>query len=381
MVNSGPITRDDYKRLHTLTEHLHEPDLFVYWLDLLVTAWVAWSAIFVALTSTALSTSQLLAVVVAACGFYKGVNFVHEVSHHPRKLHSLSLAYNIFFGLYTRVLSYFGNSHTDHHSVKKFGTQLDPEYENWSRRHPANVFRPAIASFISPLLMFARIAVIPLMYLVASRNFLKTIVRRYSSIVMNMSYEYDKTDDETLARVKSLDLVAMSLTWLAAGLLFYFEILIEAALIQYTTLVIANMLGSFRALGVHRYISNFNPQPAQNQFFDSVSISDSPFSPLWGPLNSNYHSIHHLLPHLPYHAMKDAHGLLLKDERWSNHYRKTLEKNLVASLFRLWVRAAENRRRTMAANQSNPSPVNDRPNRNQRQTQSETPHWGTGSVR
>lgn len=350
MLNSSHITRDDYRRLNALTEHLHEPDLFVYWFDLLLTAWVAWSALFVALTSAALSATQLLAVLVAACGFYKGVNFVHEISHHPRKLRSLSLAYNFFFGLYTRVLSYFGNSHPDHHSVKKFGTQLDPEYENWSRRHPANVFRPAIASFISPILMFTRIAVIPLMYLVAGRSFLKTIVRRFSSIVMNMSYEYGKTDNETLTRVKSLDLIAMAFTWLAAGIFFYFEILMESALIQYTTLVIANMLGSFRALGVHRYISNFDAQPAQNQFFDSVSIAETPLSPLWGPLNSNYHSIHHLLPHLPYHAMKDVHAMLLQDDRWRTHYEMTLEKSLVISLSKLWHRAAENRRQTLAMN-------------------------------
>lgn len=343
MLISGHITRDDYKRLNAMTEHLREPDLFVYWFDLLLTAWVAWSAFFVALMSNTFSLTQLVAVFVAAWGFYKGVNFVHEISHHPRKLSSLWLAYNVFFGLYTRVLSYFGNSHPDHHSVKKFGTQLDPEYENWSRRHPANVFRPAIASFISPLLMFTRIAIIPLMYPFAGRSFLETIVRRYSSIVMNHSYEYGKSDDFTLAQVRSLDLAAMALTWLAGGVLFYFDILLQAALIQYVTLVIANMLGSFRALGVHRYISNFHPQQAQNQFFDSISISETALSPLWAPLNSNYHSIHHLLPHLPYHAMKDVHALLLQDERWRVQYEQTIEKTLVTSLRKLWYRAAENR--------------------------------------
>jgi hypothetical protein len=349
MLNSGNITRDDYRRLNALTEHLHEPDMFLYWFDLLLTAWVAWSALFVALASSTLSPTQILAVFVSACGFYKGVNFVHEISHHPRKLHSLSIAYNVFFGLYTRVLSYFGNSHADHHSVKKFGTKLDPEYENWSRRHPANVLRPAIASFVSPLLMFIRIAVIPLMYLFAGKGFLKAIVRRFSSIVMNPSYENGKTNDEELGSVKSLDLVAMALTWLAASILSYFEILLEAALIQYSTLVIANMLGSFRALGVHRYILNFEPQPAQNQFFDSISISETAFSPLWGPLNSNYHSIHHLLPHLPYHAMRDVHTLLLQDERWRIHYEKTIEKTLTMSLCMLWHRAAENRRQEITA--------------------------------
>lgn len=343
-MNMEHIDRDDYVRLNSLTSHLKKPDLFAYWFDFMLTVFTAWSSFFVAVTSPTLSPLQCAATCVASIGFYKGVNFVHEISHHPRDLDQFSIAYNIFFGFYTRVLSYFGNSHSDHHSVRKFGTKLDPEYENWSKRHPANVFRPALASFVSPLLVFIRISILPIVYVVAGRSVLEKVVRRYSSIVMNFSYEYGKTDNQTLMLVKSLDLAVMVSTWVVLFLLFYFGCATETLLIHYATLVGANMLGSFRALAVHRYISDFKQQPAQNQFFDSVSISNTFLSSLWGPLNSNFHSIHHLLPHLPYHSMQEAHVLLMQDSRWRTHYQKTLEKSLFSSLHKLFCRARESLR-------------------------------------
>lgn len=336
------ISRDDLKQLHSLTKHLSKPNMSIYWIDLIITALIAWGAFCVAIQSDAFSLTQGLATLTAACAFYKGVNFVHEISHNPQDMKSLALAYNVAFGFYTRVLSYFGDSHPDHHSSRKFGTRLDPEYENWSYRHPANILRPAVASFISPLLMFVRIAILPLFYFFAGEKFQIYVNKKFSSIVMNFAYEYSDTNETRLKNVKRLDTAAMVLIWSAIAFCLTTQNSAQILVIHYLTLVLSNMLGSFRALGVHRYTSQFQQRPAQDQFFDSVSIQDTLFSGLWAPLNSNYHSIHHLLPHIPYHSMREAHQILMNEPRWQSFYALTLEKTLFASLGQLFRRAHAN---------------------------------------
>lgn len=333
---------EDFRHLHAITKSIATPNPKIYWTDLLLTAIVSWTSLFIALCSPRLSYVQVFATFVSGVAFYRGVNFIHEISHHPRNLRHFTVAYNVLFGFYARIPAYFGNSHADHHSVRKFGTQLDPEYEIWSQRHPLNVLRPLIASFISPVLLFCRIAIIPVIYLIAGKSFQINVIRRFSSIVMNFDYQYSNTQPEVLTKVRNLDLAAMAFTWTIISIWFHFKMPIDALVIHYLTLVLGNMLGSFRALGVHRYTSGFAEQNAQQQFLDSVSIRETFFSSIWAPLNSNFHSIHHLLPHLPYHSMWEADRILQNDPILQKYYLTTVESSLWASLSKLYKRARLN---------------------------------------
>ena len=115
-------------------------------------------------------------------------------------------------------------------------------------------------------------------------------------------------------------------------------------IIHYLICVFATMLGSYRALGNHRYLS-FPFQKSHEthfQFYDSTSIVGGLLTQFWAPFNLNFHSLHHLLPSLPYHSMPAAHARLLRHPTWRPIYCETIEKSLVGSLRKLFFRASQN---------------------------------------
>ncbi len=49
-------------------------------------------------------------------------------------------------------------------------------------------------------------------------------------------------------------------------------------------------------------------------FYQQVLDSNDfpyPLAALWAPVGLRYHAVHHLLPHLPYHALGTAHRRLI----------------------------------------------------------------------
>ena len=353
--SSKHYTAKDLKELHLMTKDLLKVNLVTFWTDLLVTAALAWGSLYLSLTSPDGSFLQILYFLAAAVSFYKGVNFIHDISHAEKELGHFKTAYNLLFGLYTRVPAYIGGSHNDHHSSAKFGTTLDPEYVPWAHRHEMNVFRPLIASFISPLLVFIRMVIMTPAYLVAGEELQRKIYARASSVMMNLSYERTPTSDQDLHEMMESDVLCV--VWAVGAIAVWgmYDFSLTAFLIYYGTLVISNAMGSFRALANHRYYSNYAKQPAQGQFFDSVSILDGILIPLWAPLHSNFHSIHHLMPHMPYHSMPEVHRRLMAHPTWSKIYGMTLERTILSSLTSLYLRARHNRLSTTQVHQSESS--------------------------
>jgi fatty acid desaturase len=345
-------TAKDLKELHFMTKDLLKVSHVTFWTDLVVTAVLAWGCLYLSLTSQAGSFQQIFYFLAAAVSFYKGVNFVHDISHAEKELGHFKTAYNLFFGLYTRVPAYIGGSHRDHHSSAKFGTTQDPEYVPWAHRHEMNVFRPLIASFISPFLVFIRMVLMTPAYLIAGETLQRKIYARASSVIMNFSYERSPNSDKDLEEMMESDVLCFAWAVGAIAIWAMYDFSMTAFLIYYGTLVISNALGSFRALANHRYYSNYAKQPAHGQFFDSVSIINGIFIPLWAPLHSNFHSIHHLMPHMPYHSMPEVHKRLMAHPTWSKIYGTTLENTIFSSLKSLYHRARHNRLSAPALNES-----------------------------
>ena len=59
---------------------------------------------------------------------------------------------------------------------------------------------------------------------------------------------------------------------------------------------------------------------------------------LWAPTGTRFHSLHHMLPALPYHAMREAHEHLMRDLPDGALYRQTNEDSLWSALRYLWLR-------------------------------------------
>ncbi len=339
----------DLKELQALTKDLLPLNLKRFWADLIIAAIVAWSFLYISFHSPNGGLVQILSLLVATLAFYRGANFVHDISHSHGELNSFKTAYNILFGFFLRVPAYLGDSHRDHHSAAKFGTKLDPEYAPWGHRHEWNVFRPLVACFISPFLLFFRMVFITFAYLVRGIGLQQQVFVHLSSIVMNFSYARSSFTEEQLNEMMESDVFCLLYALMSFLIWASFHFSFVGFLGYYSIFVLSNGLFSFRALGNHRYQSKFEKQGAGAQFFDSVSIIDDHsliskiVTPVWAPLHSNFHSIHHLLPHMPYHAMPEIHRRLIAHPTWSQIYGPTTEKSLYSSLTKLYQRAKANR--------------------------------------
>ena len=70
---------------HALVADLHLPKPWIFWVDLLCSAAVGWSAFAYAVAAEPFSLAMLLAAVLAALSLYRGVCFTHELAHLRRR--------------------------------------------------------------------------------------------------------------------------------------------------------------------------------------------------------------------------------------------------------------------------------------------------------
>lgn len=106
-----------------------QPSPRIYWGDLLATAIVAYGALAGALVLPFGAVAVALCI-VAALAFYRGLSFIHELTHIRRdRLPGFSAAWNVLLGvpLLTPAFMY-DDVHTRHHSKTSYGTSRDPEY-------------------------------------------------------------------------------------------------------------------------------------------------------------------------------------------------------------------------------------------------------------
>src|SRR5689334_15961932 len=97
----------------------------IYWADLLCTALVAWGS-FVA-TELLPAPAAALAFAVSIFAFYRGVLFIHELTHRERgELPGFSLAWNLLFGVPSLMPSFtYRGVHLEHHKRATYGTGGD----------------------------------------------------------------------------------------------------------------------------------------------------------------------------------------------------------------------------------------------------------------
>src|SRR4051794_11541181 len=121
MLNSDNLVRD-------LVRDLHNPQPSIFWADLLVTALVAWIAFGLAVFLD--SAAAIAALGVATLAFYRGLCFIHELTHvRPKALPGFETVWNIVFGVPLLLPSFmYMGVHQDHHKLSTYGTDQDPEY-------------------------------------------------------------------------------------------------------------------------------------------------------------------------------------------------------------------------------------------------------------
>ena len=141
-----------------IARRFSRPKPAIYWTDFLFSISIAWVFFFVAVTATAFSALQVLAVVISALAHYRSVIFIHELAHLKRGTFTAFRAvWNILSGLPLMVPSFsYTGVHIDHHRPGVYGFKEDGEYVAFATGKPWRIVGYLLQIFALPLLMAAR---------------------------------------------------------------------------------------------------------------------------------------------------------------------------------------------------------------------------------
>ncbi|GLK57070.1 fatty acid desaturase [Methylopila capsulata] len=297
---------------HKLCADLTPARPWIYWTDLVLTAFTGYAAFAGAALAPGLGLRSLF-FVVAALAFYRGVSFIHEVSHlRPQDVPGFRNGYDALIGVpfLTPSLMYEG-VHNQHHAKSRYGTKLDPEYLPLASGPVVQVLLFLLVSALAPVGLFLRFALLaPLSALHPKiRAF---VIERCSALAINPEFRRDIPTGDQARRFRLLETLCS--VWAIAVLA-----LTAAGVISLTVFLTALALGAavgvvnqFRTLVAHHWENDHGAEmTATEQFLDSVNVPPPATLPmLWAPVGLRYHGLHHLLPRLPYHALGAAHARL-----------------------------------------------------------------------
>lgn len=325
---------------HNLVRDLHNPRPVIFWADLAITALVAWLAFALAVVLD--PVPAVAALVVAAFAFYRGLCFVHELTHlRPKSLPGFETAWNFVFGVPLLLPSFmYVGVHQDHHKISTYGTDQDPEYMPFAQ---SNLMTMAftVHSVLIPLFLMLRFLVVsPIAQFFPALR--KRIAVHASSLSMNIGYRRTPSG-ELLAKMRVWELLTFAV-WVSAMFAMHQGFLRWRTLaIWYGVTAIASVINTLRTLGAHQYESEGTPMDRDGQLTDSIDTPGNLFTELWAPVGLRYHALHHYFPGIPYHNLSEAHRRMIAGLPAQAPYHATLSSSLRDSLKDLYRKGRLNR--------------------------------------
>jgi fatty acid desaturase len=318
-----------------LVKDLHQPRAAIYWIDLTLTAVLGWCAFGLALMARPFSAGMWLAMVLAAFVFYRGLCFVHEISHlRRRSLPGFEAIWNLAFGIPLLIPSFaYVGVHSSHHSLATYGTDQDPEYLPFGGSHRMTVLF-LLQSILIPLALLFRFLLLAPVALLWPR-FHGWLVAHASSLSLNSAYRRQNTPALT-ARIKYGEITIL-LVW-TAGLAaaWRHDLVWKGIAVWYGINAFTSVCNSLRTLGAHRYESIGMPLDRAGQLADSIDTPGAAWTELWAPVGLRYHALHHYFPGVPYHNLGLAYRRLMSALPKGTRYREATSPSLPKSLRHLY---------------------------------------------
>ena len=318
-----------------LVRDLHTPDPRIYWADLLVTGSVGWLAFTAAVLFRAWSWQMLSALFVGICAFYRGLCFLHEISHiRAGALRGFEVAWNMIFGIPLLLPSFmYVGVHQYHHNLSTYGTNRDPEYLPFSGK-PLMITVFVFQSLLIPVFVLIRFFVLVPVSLLTPR-FHRALCVCFSSLCLNPRFRRDVTDE--LARdIRRWEIVTV-LVWIVIGaVLTVNHVALRCLLTWYVAFAGVAVINTIRTLGAHRYTSDGTPIGRDEQLIDSIDTPGAVWTELWAPVGLRYHALHHYFPGIPYHNLNAAYERLSRSLPADSLYHYALSPGLPHSLSSLY---------------------------------------------
>ncbi|RXF75711.1 fatty acid desaturase [Hansschlegelia zhihuaiae] len=285
----------------------------IYWADLIATALVAYAGFALAVLASS-TPLRAAAFVVSALAFYRGVSFIHEVSHlRPQDVPGFKAGYNALIGVPFLVPSLmYEGVHNLHHAKTRYGTVQDPEYMPLGHGALWQVVAFVVVSALAPFGLLIRFAVLtPIAALVPP--FRRIVVERFSALAINPLFRREMPTGgqlrlwlwlEALCSVWAVTLVALTIAGVISPTVFWTGLALGSAVA---------LVNQIRTLVAHHWENEGEEMTPTEQFLDTVNVPPPATLPmLWAPVGLRYHALHHLLPRLPYHNLGQAHARLME---------------------------------------------------------------------
>ena len=332
------------RQANELARDLTRADPKVYWLDLSVTALVTWLSLAVAVTAASTGW-MLVAGVVCILSLYRGISFIHELTHLRRDdVPGFHFAWNVLIGVpwLTPSLLYEG-VHILHHAKDRYGTARDPEYHPLARRPVYELAAFLGIALLAPVGVILRFAVLaPLGFLLPSMR--RFVVAKTSGMVINPGFSREDLDRANSAPWLAQEIGAWAWSWTVLGLTALGVIPLRAVIIAIVIFALMTFLNQLRTAVAHYWENDGTQMEPLDQFLDTVNVPPPAVLPfLWAPVGLRYHALHHLMPRLPYHNLGAAHRRLVAALPADHDYRKVEQRELIPALGRLMGRMRSQR--------------------------------------
>ncbi len=295
----------------------------IYWTDLIVTALVAYAGFAGAVLLPGLGL-KAAAFVVSALAFYRGVSFLHEVTHlRDADVPGFRAGYNVLIGVPFLVPSLmYDGVHNLHHAKTRYGTIGDPEYMPLAHQTLWHVVAFVVVSALAPLGLLIRFAVLtPIAAIVPP--FRRVVVERFSALAINPQFRREMPPAsqlrlwltlEALCSVWAITLVTLTIFGIISSTVFWTGLALGSAVA---------LVNQVRTVAAHHWENEGEEMTPTEQFLDTVNVPPPATLPmLWAPVGLRYHALHHLLPRLPYHNLGKAHARLMEALPESARYRE-----------------------------------------------------------
>lgn len=335
------------QRLRKQFAKTFQPHPGIYWLDLLLSSLVGWTAFYLSLHSPFSSLAYFAATVIALVALLRATLFIHETAHCKRgSLPGFEIAWHLLVGLPFMLpsLMYVG-SHGDHHRPNVFGTANDPEYAPLAQGNILGLGWFVLGVLIVPVLLALRWGILgPLSYSIPPLR--KLVVQRASTLVINPAYCRPLPRKQHRSRWIIQEWATALVVWLVCVSWFIGQLPMAWILQWYIVTTGMLVLNQVRTLAAHRYENSGRQLSLTEQLLDSVNLSGWPvLTVLAAPVGLRYHALHHLLPNVPYHSLGRLHRQLQNVLPLDSSYNQASERGILSAIQDLMRRIRQNRTR------------------------------------
>jgi fatty acid desaturase len=336
-MSSAAITEDLVKRAHELTRHLSRPSPRLYWTHLLIPHSIGCVAFYLCGAAVSPLPWRCFAFICCVLLWYRSLAFIHEVVHfRPGTMAAFRTGWNALVGVPFLCPSFLYTTHLEHHSRTIYGTERDGEYIPWGVKPPAYIVQFLVASVFAPFLAAFRFAVlVPLTWMAPG---LRSWVQEHASALVIHPW-HRRQSPTAQQRREWLIQESWTLVWVGFAMWLGFSHRVSWKWFAMLAAVLAciSLINAARTVLSHRFRNSGEPMTFFEQIQDSVNHADGGlFTELMCPVGLRYHALHHMLPSLPFHALPEAHRILMRELPENSAYRRTNSASLWSTTRVLW---------------------------------------------